>query len=221
MNELVLNWISTYGSPLVAGIIMAGAAGLPFPTTLVVILSGAFIRTQFLDPFSTILLGFIGVIIGDMLSYTLGRLSHRTLQTYFGHKPTWQKAQDLFAEHGGYAIFLTRWLVTSAAIPVNLIAGSSNYSPKKFLLLDTAGELVWLFLFGTLGYVFASQWELLSQVISNVSYYLLAGAASLLAIYLWWDHAHRPLPNFQALIISSRTYAGVIGKRVSRTPTAR
>jgi membrane-associated protein len=58
-------------------------------------------------------------------------------------------------------------LVTAIAIPTNLIAGGSGYKFSRFMVYDITGEILWIGLYGGLGYWFGSQWELVSTFISN------------------------------------------------------
>ena len=81
--------------------------------------------------------------------------------------------------------------LTPLAIPTNLIAGSGGYVYWRFLLYDAAGEITWLVVYGGLGYLFGSNWEALSQLLSDLSG-LLAGVV-LLAIgsYFLWRYRRR------------------------------
>ncbi|HLB46831.1 MAG TPA: hypothetical protein VJL59_07375, partial [Anaerolineales bacterium] len=81
----------------------------------------------------------------------------------------WQDAQLSFDRRGGLAIFLTRFMLTPLAVPVNLIAGGSGYGLWRFLAYDVAGEVIWVVLFGGIGYIVGSQWELISQFVSDFS----------------------------------------------------
>ena len=107
--------------------------------------------------------------MGDSLSFALGRLGHGWLSRRFGKTSSWQKARQTFDQRGGAAIYLSRWLLTSIAIPTNLVAGGSGYRFKRFLLFDLVGEITWLIVFGGLGYWLGSQWQEAQEVISNWS----------------------------------------------------
>jgi membrane protein DedA with SNARE-associated domain len=71
------------------------------------------------------------------------------------------------------SIFLTRFLITGIATPVNLISGINNFSFRRFLFYDTIGEAIWIFGYGGLGYLFGSQWEIVGAFLSNISGLLL------------------------------------------------
>lgn len=183
LNDLFLTWMITYGSPLLAGALLLGALGIPVPGSLMVIAGGAFVRQGVLDIYTTPTLGLAGAVVGDIIIYGLGRFARGWIQQRFGQSPVWQKAESFFKQRGGLAIYLTRWLITPLAVPTNLIAGSSSYSFGKLLLYDVGGEITWLALYGGLGYTFGSQWELISDFISNFSGLLLGLAILSTGIY--------------------------------------
>ena len=169
LNDLLLTYLITYGSPMLAAALLLGALGIPVPGTLIVIAAGAFVRQGVLDIYSTPSLGLSGAVGGDIIVYGLGRFARVWIQKRFGQSPIWQKAEAYFRRRGGIAIYLTRWLFTPLAVPTNLIAGSSGYPFWKFLVYDISGELTWIVLYGGLGYAFGSQWELISDFISDFS----------------------------------------------------
>ena len=185
LTSLVLNWIASYGAPMVAGLLFLGGMGLPLPGTLIVIASGAFIRQDLLETPLTPLLGYLGTIGGDALLYTVGFLANSKIEARFGKTAAWQNASSLFARRGGLAIFLTRWLLTAVSFPITLIAGSSRYRFRQFFLYAMLGELIWFILYGGLGYAFGSQWELISQFISDFSSFILGGVVLGAGVYLW------------------------------------
>ncbi|MGZ9167070.1 MAG: DedA family protein, partial [Anaerolineales bacterium] len=82
-------------------------------------------------------------------------------------------ARDTFDSRAGMAIYLTRFLITPLAVPTNLIAGGSGIRFSRFMTYDTLGEMTWVVLYGGLGYWFGTQWELVSDFISNFGGLLL------------------------------------------------
>jgi membrane protein DedA with SNARE-associated domain len=132
---------------------------------------------------STIVLVLLGAVLGDTLSYGIGRVLRRPIQTRYGQSSGWLKAEAYVARRGGLAIYLTRWLLTPIAMPVNLVAGSSGYSLQRFVGYDTAGEMTWIIVYGTLGYVFGSQWETVSDFVSNFSGLLVGIVLAVIGLY--------------------------------------
>ena len=167
MSNFLLTQIINYGAPLLGLILFLGALGVPLGTSVVVIAAGAFSQQGVLSWPNAILTGLVGAVIGDVLSYSIGYYAKGWTQKRFGNSPMWINASESFQKRAGLAIFLTRWLITAVAIPTNLIAGESGYKFSHFLFYDIIGELTWLLLYGGLGYLFGSQWELVYDFISN------------------------------------------------------
>ena len=101
----------------------------------------------------------------------------------FQESKQWAKAEETFNNWGGMAVVWTRFLLTGIAVPVNLIAGTSGFGIRRFFLYDLIGETIWIFGYGGLGYLFGTQWEVVSDVLSNVSG--LSLGLVILAIGIW------------------------------------
>jgi membrane-associated protein len=174
-------------------LLFLGGLGIPVPATFIVIASGAFIRQSMLDAYSTPLLGYLGTIAGDSLLYAVGFFASAHIKTRFGQSAAWKSAHTLFERRGGITIFLTRWLLTAIALPITLIAGSSGYRFRKFFIFDVLGELIWVLLYGGLGYAFGSQWELISDFITNFSGFILGALVLGAGIYLLVRFGKKPV----------------------------
>lgn len=183
LTDLLLNGLATYGAVTLGIALLLGALGLPLPGTLLVIAAGALARQETIDGSTALLAGLIGAVIGDSASYAMGRLGIGRFQRSLKDSAVWQSAQAQFQQRGALAVYATRCLFTPLAIPTNLIAGSSGYNFGRFLSYDVAGEFTWLVLYGALGYTFGSQWEAISEFVSDSTGYLVAAAAMGMAVY--------------------------------------
>ena len=114
MTDLFLNGMVIYG-PLILGLaLLLGAAGLPLPTGLLVLAAGAFARQGLLDWASAGLVALAGVVLGDLISYGLGRWGGGWVQQALVHKRAlWDRAQPRFRRYGAPAVYSTRVLLTS------------------------------------------------------------------------------------------------------------
>ena len=171
--ELFLNGMTTYGSIVLGFALLLGAAGIPIPGTLLVIAAGALVQQDILSFPVAFGLAVLGATIGDSVSYAIGRCANGWAQNRFGRSTAWQTAQTSFNRRGDLAVYLTCWLITPLAVPTNMIAGLNSYSLKRFLTYDGAGEVTWVLLYGGLGYIFGSQWELVSQYLTGFSGWLV------------------------------------------------
>jgi membrane protein DedA with SNARE-associated domain len=183
MSDFLLTQVINYGAPLFGIILFLGAVGFPIGASVVLIAAGAFTQQGILNWLPTALLGLLGAVIGDTLSFSIGFYAKDWVDDRFGNSKAWRSAEEAFDARAGLAIYLTRFLVTALAIPTNLIAGGSGIKFRRFITYDTLGEFTWIVLYGGLGYFFGSQWELVSTFISNFGGFLLG--VVILGIGIW------------------------------------
>lgn len=173
MSDYFLTQVINYGAPLFALTLFLGAIGLPVGASFMVIAVGAFSQQGYFDWVFMTVLGLLGAVLGDALSFGMGHFGKDWVQARMDSSPAWANALTQFNKCAWAAIFLTRFLITALAIPTNLIAGGSGYSFRRFMLYDILGETTWLILYGGLGYLFGSQWEVLNEFLSNFGGLLL------------------------------------------------
>jgi membrane protein DedA with SNARE-associated domain len=183
MSDFLLTLVINYGAPFVALILFLGALGFPVGASVLVIAAGAFSQQGFLHWPTTAVLGLLGAVLGDALCFGLGFFARDWVDARFGKSPAWRSARDTFDRRAGLAIYLTRFLITSLAIPVNLIAGGSGIRFRRFITWDILGEITWILLYGGLGFWFGSQWEVVSNFIRNFGGLVLG--LVLLGIGVW------------------------------------
>lgn len=169
MSDFLLTQVINFGAPILGVIVFIGALGVPFPGTLIVIAAGAFAKQGLLTWYTTGLVALTFVVAGDNLSYAIGHFVREPILRRFQHSEKWAQAEETFNRWGGMSIFWTRFLITGIAVPVNLIAGTSGFGFRRFFFYDLVGEAIWIFGYGGLGYLFGTQWEVVSELLSNVS----------------------------------------------------
>ena len=194
MSDFLLTQVINYGAPILGAIVFLGALGIPFPGTLIVIAAGAFSREGFLPWHTTGLIAWACVVIGDCIGYAMGHYARGPLLRRLGRSDTWARADRFFQRWGGISVFLTRFLITGIAVPVNVIAGMGTISFRTFLFYDVSGEAIWVFGYGGLGYLFGSQWEVVSEFISGFGGLILG--LVMLGVGVWqWKKRLRDIEN--------------------------
>jgi len=173
MSDYLLTQIINQGAPLFGLILFMGALGVPVPASILLIAAGAFSQQGILTWYSAAILGLLGAVLGDAVSFGIGYYARDWVQARFGKSATWKSARDTFDSRAGMAVYLTRFLITALAVPTNLIAGGSGIRFRRFMTYDTLGEMTWVILYGGLGYWFGSNWEVVSDFISNFGGLLL------------------------------------------------
>ena len=185
MSDYLLTLIINYGAPAFAILLFLGALGVPVGASALVIAAGAFSQQGILSWPLMAILGLIGAVLGDALSFGIGYYAKDWVDQRFGRSPAWKSAEETFDKRAGLAIYLTRFLITALAVPTNLIAGGSGILFRRFMVYDSLGELTWIALYGGLGYLFGSQWELVSEFISNFGGLILGLVIVAGGIWLW------------------------------------
>ena len=183
MSDFLLTQIINYGAPILGAVVFISALGVPRPATLVVIAAGAFSREGFLPWHTTGLIALVCVVLGDCLGYAIGHYLRGPVLDRFGKSVQWARAERFFQRWGGMSVFLTRFLITGIASPVNLMGGMGNIPFRTFLLYDVTGEAIWVFGYGGLGYLFGSQWEVVSEFMESFGSLILG--LVILGIGIW------------------------------------
>jgi membrane-associated protein len=183
MSDFLLTQVINYGAPILGLIVFIGALGVPFPGTFLIVAVGAFCRQGLLSWHITGLVAFTCVVLGDCLSYSMGYYVRAPVLQRFSASQQWAQAEKSFQRLGGMSVFLTRFLVTGIAVPVNLLAGTGSFPFQRFLIYDILGEAIWIFGYGGLGYVFGTQWVLVSDFISSFGGFALG--LVILGVGIW------------------------------------
>jgi membrane protein DedA with SNARE-associated domain len=184
--DLLLAGIADYGIWALGFYLLLASAALPLPATPLMIAAGALARQGFFNWTAALTWSLIGVVLGDIVSYALGRFAGEWADRHIGQRfgEVWQKAQVQFNRYGGWAVFLSRWLLNSLDVPINLIAGASKYDFRRFFAYSVIGRLFWILLYGGLGYAVSSQYQIISQNVSQYAGWLGAIAVAALLIYI-------------------------------------
>jgi|WetSurMetagenome_2_1015567.scaffolds.fasta_scaffold248834_1 membrane-associated protein len=190
LADTALTYLVAYGAPSLFVVAYLGSLGIPFPITLVIIAAGAFTRQGILDWRLAIPACVAGAVLADSSEYLLGRFAGQWFERRFGQSLVWQSGLATFNRQGGWAILLTRFWITTLAPVVNLLAGD-RFSYRRFLAFDLTGELLWVLLYGGLGYLFGSEWELVSQFVSNFTGLSLGVVVLAAGIYFYLKSRNR------------------------------
>ena len=188
LSGALLTALINQGQWLLASVLFLAALGVPLPATMLLLAAGAFARQGVLEPVTSAATGVAAAVAGDMGCYLAGRLMGQRLPLSWRTGPVWLRAADTFTRQGAWAVLLTRFLLTPLALPVNLLAGSTRFPWHRFLLPVMVGEVIWVALFGGLGYVFADRWEWVSAWAEDSVGLLLGGlraAAGLWGLWRW------------------------------------
>ena len=187
MNDLLLEWLSTYGLPAYFGILLVSSAGIPFPITLMLVVVGSFVEQGEMELWQALLVGSSAAILGDQIGYCIGRFGGRTLVDRLtkrvGGAENIKRAEEFANRWGGAGIFFSRWLVTPLGPWLNLTSGIANYPWTRFVFWDILGECLWVILYVMLGRLFSDRVQDIADLMGNLTWVLIGLIA---AFILGW-----------------------------------
>ena len=145
--------ITKFGYLAVAAIVGLESVGLPLPGEATLIAAAVYAgTTQRLNIWLVIACASLGAIVGDNLSFWIGReLGFRLLirwGSYVGLTESRIKVgQYLFQLHGGKIVFFGRFFAV-LRIWAALLAGVNQMAWPKFLLFNAGGAVLWAAIYG-------------------------------------------------------------------------
>ena len=133
---------------------------------------------------SVLIAGFLGAILGDGISFYLGRYFKESIPKYwpFSRYPeTLQMGQNFFYRHGGKSVMLGRFIGPIRPV-LPLIAGMLAMSQIRFAAFNATSALIWAPFYLLPGYLTgqATSWQLPENSIS-----ILGILLALLVLFAW------------------------------------
>ena len=177
----LLHLIGRYGYLVVFFGVMLESVGVPLPGETILIAAGALVHKGALDFGDTLFLGIFGAVVGDQIGYWVGRFGGRPFVLRWGRyafitPERLGHAEAFFAQHGGRAVFLARF-ITGLRVFGALVAGTSRMPWGKFVLYNVLGGTMWATVAVSLGYFLWASISLVEHWVGRASLLLVAALA--------------------------------------------
>jgi membrane protein DedA with SNARE-associated domain len=159
--------------------------GLFIPATVLLFATGTLIATGVLDAGTILLWGITGAIVGDALSFWLGRwmgpkvLRHRFLKTY---RRKVARARLFFYRYGFLAVLIARFLGPLRCF-IPTVAGVMGMPELRFQIANIISAILWLPALLAPGYLASLSVEAIKQG-QHANIYSLVGL-TVIAIIVW------------------------------------
>ena len=162
--------IIAYGYPLLfVGTLVEGETA--------VIIAGFLAHRGYLRLPGVILVAFLGTFAADQFFFWLGQTRGKT---FLDQRPGWQprviKASQLLERYGLWLIVSFRFLYGLRTV-IPLVIGLSGFSPRRFMLLNGIGALIWAVVIATAGYAFGQVIELFLADLRRYELWIALGLA--------------------------------------------
>ena len=117
------------------------------------------------------ILGTLASIVGNQVSYLIGRRAGRALfarpDSRWFKRTHLEQAQAYYAQHGGKTIVIARFMpIIRTFAPV--IAGIAGMRPAVFLLYNIVGGAAWVWSMLLVGYLLATQFPVVGEHIEGL-----------------------------------------------------
>lgn len=184
MHEYILEWIEffrpyvdDFGYLVLFLGVMAENASLPVPGETILIIASFYSHHGHLNLGYVILLATVGCILGDNISFYVGRrLGRPFIQQYGKYLHITKKrlafVEHFFEKHGDKTIFIQRW-ITGVRVIGALVAGTTQMPWPRFLLFNCLGAITWVTAISLMAYTFAVNLPLLIKIVGRSGWVLL------------------------------------------------
>jgi membrane protein DedA with SNARE-associated domain len=181
--------IDSLGGPGAAIIVGLDNLFPPIPSELVLPLAGFSASRGAFTLLGALFWTTLGSLAGAVIVYWLGALLGRERTRAMVSRVPLLKVGDFdrteawFARHGGKAVFLGRMVPIFRSL-ISLPAGVERMPFGQFLLLTTAGSLLWNTAFVVAGYLLGESWSLVDRYASVFQYVVIGAVALALGLFV-------------------------------------
>ena len=170
------------------GWVFAEQMGLPIPSMPLLLAAGALAGTGHLSFFASLFYVVFAAVAADSIWYELGR--HKGIRILqFLCKISLEpdscvrRTEGVFSKQGARSLLLAKFLPGLGTVAPPL-AGIFHMRPRRFLLFDTAGSLLWAGTFLGLGFVFSGEIEHVAEYLASLGGWLLVLLFAAFVAYL-------------------------------------
>ncbi|MEM1377540.1 MAG: DedA family protein, partial [Pseudomonadota bacterium] len=186
--DTLLALVPTYGAAFIFVAMVLSWIAVPIPAAILVMAAGGFAAAQDLVLWRLILAAFAGVVIGDQLSYALGKYAAPAINAHVAKRPTLARGVDqasaLLQERGWIAIITTRTVLSPLGPFVGYLSGMAVVPWKTYTTAAIIGAALWASGFVSIGYMFTANIAQIAAILSSTLGAVLLAAVALTLI--WW-----------------------------------
>ncbi|WP_066567435.1 DedA family protein [Snodgrassella sp. CFCC 13594] len=200
MFSLLEAFFTQYGYLAVFVVLVACGFGVPIPEDVTLVTGGVIAGLGHANVHTMFLVGMAGVLVGDGLMFTAGRIyGHKILNYRFVQRvmtpQRYAQVQDKFDKYGNRVLFVARFL-PGLRTPIYITAGiSGKVSYWQFLLMDGLAAMISVPIWVYLGSYGAENIDWLMHKVHQfqTGVYVVIGVGAAVLLYYWWKKRQRVL----------------------------
>jgi membrane protein DedA with SNARE-associated domain len=190
MEHALAHFLDKFTYLAILGVLSAAGLGIPISEDLTLLLAGALASRGVTSYWPTLVAGYSGVLLGDVLIHHWGKrmgraaYSQKWVQKVLSAERQ-EKLRQHFARHGFLTIVVGRHTPVLRA-PVFFLAGASRVPLWKFALADAISAAITVPIVVTLGYLFAENLDVIRRKIHDAQWIIAGVVVVGLVAYLLW-----------------------------------
>lgn len=174
----------------ILGVLLACGLGVPIPEDITLIAAGILAALKSISLPGAMIVGFVGVMLGDCILFYLGRKYGYRVFTLPGFRSIFtekriQIARQKVLTNSKFICFTARFLPGLRA-PIFLTAGIMGVPPLVFLLLDGFAALISVPVWVYLGWLLGDNLDHALETAIKAQKYVIAAVAVFVFIYVAW-----------------------------------
>ena len=188
MEHALAHFLSKFTYVAMLAALAVAGVGVPIPEDLTLLLGGGLAARGVTEFWPTLLCGYFGVLLGDVLIHHWGArmgpaaYRHKLVRRHLSI-PRQEKLRAHFAKHGFLTVVVGRHAPMLRA-PIFFLAGASRLPLWEFLLADAISSAVTVPIVVALGFYFGEHLEDIKARLHEVEWIVAAAAAAAVAIWL-------------------------------------
>ncbi len=185
--DQIIAFISQNGYLAIFLLMFSESTILPIPSEVVLPFAGFLVATGAINPVFGFLDAVIASLIGNLLGFVVGYVFGIDVVYKYGKRfgfkmDAYVSGERWIKKYGNLFAFVCKLLpaVRSFSAP---ICGAFKMNFKKFTLYTTAGIAIWSAVLMYVGFILASNWQSIANVIINSSVYIGIAAVLILLFF--------------------------------------
>ncbi|RJP58677.1 MAG: DedA family protein [Deltaproteobacteria bacterium] len=174
-------------------VLMIAGLGVPIPEDIALIAGGFLAYAGFSNLTVTVIVCFFGVILGDLVVFSLGRrwgdsiTKHRHFVRLISEKKL-NRAKKFFREHGSKTVFLARFILGFRVVAFTT-AGILKMKASHFITINTIASIISVPIWVFIGYIFGANLDVVVKVVKRADFLIIISLSLAIgltvAYYLW------------------------------------
>jgi len=188
MTDTFTYLMDTYGLATLFFAVLGSCLGLPSPSTPALLVVGSYMAIGHMSPYLVLPVALLGAVTGDQIGFFVGIWGGHKVEAWLRKRESRARKVDkvkaFMLKWGGPGVFFTRWLLSPLGPTSNFLYGASEMRWAKFTFWGVLGEVIWVLIYSSIGFVFGDNIEEIAAFSSRFSLTIIAIIAALGGIYV-------------------------------------